>query len=261
MKNNLIRIALIILNNNGLIALIRKTIRFIKIKFFYKLIFLIKIILFPLSFFLIKYKKFRDMPQILDFCYSLNGLLIRPMQIRKEINDLLNILEKESLENILEIGTANGGTLFLFSKISSKHSKIISIDLPNGEFGGGYKKWRMGLYNSFTSYDQSVYLLRRDSHSEETLGEVKKILENQKLDILLIDGDHSYEGVKTDFKMYGPLVKKNGYIIFHDIVPGPSDSVGGVPDFWQIIKNNYEFKEIVNDWNQNGYGIGLLKFN
>jgi predicted O-methyltransferase YrrM len=220
---------------------------------------LIKIILFPLSIIFIKYKKFRDINGLLDFCYSLKGLIITPMQIREEIDDLLNILIKETPKIILEIGTANGGTLFLLTKISDKNAKIISIDLPNGRFGGGYKKWRTGLYHSFSKYNQSIYLLRGDSHSRKSFEEVKKILENQKLDILFIDGDHSYEGVKSDFLMYSLLVNKNGFIIFHDIVPGPSDSVGGVPDFWQSIKNNYEYKEIVKDWNQGGYGVGLIK--
>jgi len=35
--------------------------------------------------------------------------------------------------------------------------------------------------------------------------------------------------------------------------------VGGVPEFWKEIKeNNSGYQEIVKDWNQGGYGIGLL---
>ena len=37
-----------------------------------------------------------------------------------------------------------------------------------------------------------------------------------KYDVLIIDGDHSYAGVKADFVNYAPLVKRSGYIIVDD---------------------------------------------
>ena len=58
--------------------------------------------------------------------------------------------------------------------------------------------------------------------------------------------------------MYSPLVRKGGIIAFHDIVPGPPENVGGVPEFWNDIKNKYEHLEIVKDPNQGGYGIGVI---
>lgn len=39
------------------------------------------------------------------------------------------------------------------------------------------------------------------------------------IDILFIDGDHSYKGVIDDYNLYHPKVRKNGLIIFHDIYP------------------------------------------
>ena len=58
--------------------------------------------------------------------------------------------------------------------------------------------------------------------------------------------------------MYSPLVKKGGIIAFHDIVPGPVKHVGGVPRFWREIRNKYNYIEIVRDWKQGGYGIGII---
>lgn len=37
-----------------------------------------------------------------------------------------------------------------------------------------------------------------------------------KIDFLFIDGDHSYEGVKTDFELYSKLLVDNGIIVIHD---------------------------------------------
>jgi hypothetical protein len=40
-----------------------------------------------------------------------------------------------------------------------------------------------------------------------------------KIDVLFIDGDHSYEGVKTDFDLYSKILSDNGIIIMHDTDP------------------------------------------
>lgn len=37
-----------------------------------------------------------------------------------------------------------------------------------------------------------------------------------KIDILFIDGDHTYEGVKKDFELYSTILSTNGIIIIHD---------------------------------------------
>lgn len=42
------------------------------------------------------------------------------------------------------------------------------------------------------------------------------VLQDIKIDILFIDGDHSYEGVKKDFELYSTIMSKNGIIIIHD---------------------------------------------
>lgn len=39
-----------------------------------------------------------------------------------------------------------------------------------------------------------------------------------KCDVLFIDGDHSYEGVKMDYIHWIDCVKKGGHILFHDAV-------------------------------------------
>ncbi len=96
-------------------------------------------------------------------------------------------------------------------------------------------------------------MIRANSHDKKTLGTVKEILNGEKVDFLFIDGDHSYEGVKTDFEMYSPLVKKGGIVAFHDIAPGPEENVGGVPRFWEKIKRNYNHREIIKRFDQGGW--------
>jgi predicted O-methyltransferase YrrM len=179
------------------------------------------------------------------------------MQIKEEFLELLKIFQKQNPKYILEIGTANGGSLFCFCKLAREDATIISIDLPGGKFGGGYPEWKIPIYKAFAKKNQKLYLLRNDSHSQETLEEVKKILNGNQLDFLFIDGDHSYEGVKKDFEMYSPLVRKGGIIGFHDIAPGGEKELG-VPVFWKEIKKHFDFDEFIYDINQKDHAIGIL---
>ena len=183
---------------------------------------------------------------------------IKPGQVREEITELLKILARRKPKFILEVETAGGGTLFSFARVSSPDALIISIDLPGGRFGGGYPEWRVPLYKSFAIHNQKISLIRENSHVFSTLKMVEKGLEGHKLDFLFIDGDHTYEGVKTDFEMYNSLVGKGGLIAFHDIVPGPSENVGGVPRFWSEIKPSFSYVELVKDWKHGGCGIGIV---
>jgi len=172
--------------------------------------------------------------------------------------ELLKILARYKPWTILEIGTAYGGTLFLFTRVASSDARIISIDLPGGQFGGGYPEWKIPLYESFALHNQRIYLIREDSHKSSTTRIIEKILDGESLDFLFIDGDHTYDGVKKDFEIYGRYVRKNGIIAFHDIVPGPSESVGGVPRFWNEIKHQFDYVELVKNWKQGGFGIGVI---
>jgi cephalosporin hydroxylase len=87
----------------------------------------------------------------------------------------------------------------------------------NREFS--YAERRADLYKLFARPDQRLDVLRLDSHEPQTIARISELLEGMPLDLLFIDGDHTYEGVCRDFQMYGPLVANGGMIAFHDIVP------------------------------------------
>jgi len=190
---------------------------------------------------------------------TFNSTFISPIQIREEIKNLLLILDKAKPKVILEIGTAGGGTLFLFSNIAHEEAILISVDLYQAIE-------KRILFRYIGKEKQKIFLIQGDSHSIETLRKIEGILRDDKVDFLFIDGDHSYEGVKKDFEMYSPLVRKGGIIAFHDIIPDyytkygikTSSWAGEVYKFWDEVKEKYEHLEIVKDKNQDGFGIGII---
>lgn len=199
-----------------------------------------------------------SLDQAVDFVFNGAFGLIRPLQVKMEIRELMKYVETRKPKVIVEIGTASGGTLFLFSRLASPEALIISIDLPGGGFGGGYFKCRVPLYRSFARAKQSISLLRADSHHQTTLAVVREILQNKKIDLLFIDGDHSYEGVRRDFEMFVPLVRPAGLIALHDVSVHRHDPSCRVSEFWNEIKGRYKFVEIIDKSDQCWAGIGLL---
>lgn len=198
----------------------------------------------------------RGVPELVKFV--IGDHFFPAFQVGSELVALGEILAREQPEVALEIGTARGGTLFFLTRLANPSATIVSVDLPAGEFGGGYGPGRQWFYQRFAKRDQNLHLLQGNSHNSEMLARVRTAIGDRPLDYLFIDGDHRYEGVRSDFEMYGPLVRKGGLIAFHDIVNGPTENVGGVPRFWRDIKAHYRYSELVEDPGQVGWGIGVL---
>jgi cephalosporin hydroxylase len=243
-----------ILREEGVIVFTKKAARYLLYLFFdYIIGNLFK------SLIIKKFKSFintiNDFYDAIDYAFSFRflGISIKPLQVKYEITRLLEIVSQLKPKVVLEIGTAGGGTLFLFTRVADPEAKIISVDLPSG-----YPKWKMHLYKSFSRMNQKIYLIRGNSHDPQTFEKVKIIIGDEWVDFLFIDGDHSYEGVKKDFEMYSKLVRKGGIVAFHDIVLYPPSAKIEVSRFWNEIKHHYKYEEIVKDWNQNWGGIGIL---
>jgi predicted O-methyltransferase YrrM len=202
----------------------------------------------------------KTVEQAFDLAISFKyfGVSIGPFQIRDEITQLLQIVKRMKPRVVLEIGTAKGGTLFMFTRVANSDATLVSIDLPRRPFGEGYPAWIESFIRSFGEGDQSIHLIRADSHASSTLLQVQELLGEKRVDFLFIDGDHSFEGVKKDFEMYSPLVRPGGVVAFHDVCPGPPENVGGVPGFWHEVIKEHKCLSMVKDVNQGGYGIGLL---
>lgn len=232
---------------NGILLLKETLLRIIKLLKMIKLTIIIK-----------RVRENCKVEELVEFALSPNNNILNLQQFKPEIVRLLETMRGLQPKIILEIGTLNGGTLFLFSRVVSNDALLISLDLPKIIFGKFQIDWRVFLIKRFSLPHQKLKFIRANSHKISTLNHVKRFLRGQKLDFLFIDADHSYEGVKKDFEMYSPLVKDGGLIAFHDIVSQP-ELFNNVHKFWEQIKNQYNFDEFIADRNQITGGIGILK--
>ncbi len=136
---------------------------------------------------------------------------------------------------IVEIGAYKGkSTCFISEAIKTKKNiEFYSIDTFNSE-GLSVNPENRSTYKEYLintlPYRKEISTLKGYSYN------IIDLLKNKKVDLLWIDGDHSYEGVKQDIKDWLPLVPNGGFVIFHDYRKWPTYGVKEVVD--ENIKDN-----------------------
>jgi predicted O-methyltransferase YrrM len=201
-----------------------------------------------------------DPGQLLDVLFSPRMQFVWPLQSRWELDRLVEMVGQLRPARVAEIGTANGGTLFIWPHLATDDARIASIDLPGGAFGGGYPTWKAPMYRSFALPGQEIQLIRADSHADSTRTLLERWLDGQRLDFLFIDGDHSYEGVKQDFEMYAPLVRPGGLVALHDVAVHPPKMQCHVDQLWKELRARYaETYEFIEPPDRGRYGIGVVR--
>ncbi len=182
-------------------------------------------------------------------------------QKRSEFVQLVELVGTERPTAVLEIGTMSGGTLRAWCECAADDAAIVSVDLPNGRWGGGYPAEDADRLRSYARGDQEVHLIRGDSHDFAVKREAEY---HRPFDFLFIDGDHTYEGVKQDFEDYSPLVCKGGLIALHDILHHPQVPECDVDRFWAEIRDDYETLEFTVDGEEREWGpwggIGVVRW-
>jgi len=112
------------------------------------------------------------------------------------------------------------------------------------------------------TYDETVYdNLRRYQDGEYAsfsrlfrmqFSEGVEHFEDGSVDVLHIDGLHTYDAVKNDFETWLPKLSKKGVVLFHDTIVKIMGF--GVWKFWEEIKEKYDSLEF-----KHSFGLGILK--
>lgn len=175
------------------------------------------------------------------------GLFI--WQYPNQFSKYLCLLNAQNVSSYIEIGCRWGGTFVLtneYLKRFNNVTKSVAVDIIDTPV------------LNYCILNNETQFIKLNSQSQEFAGYMK----NNKFDLIFIDGDHSYEAVKSDYE----ICKNSGKIyVFHDIV---NSVCPGVVQFWNELKVNesetydfYEFTEQYEDvWNdtyQTFLGIGV----
>jgi len=197
----------------------------------------------------------RSLEETVDWAMNFGGngyYRIKTLQKRSEILALARAVEALQPKIILEIGTASGGTLMIWSRIAS--DRVISCDLQNMDA-------QAELFTALTPPGSScrITLLSGDSHATEFKQRVARELDGAKADFIFIDGDHTVAGVTADYRDYREFVRPGGILAFHDIVESQPLPTNQVYHLWKELRQSEDTEEFVDDPAQCGFGIGIIR--
>lgn len=113
-----------------------------------------------------------------------------------ELREFLKLVRSLRPRTVVEIGTARGGMLYCLSQLAERDALLVSIDLPGAPNCGGQTEVEREVFASFGPRTQRFRFLPSDSHDEATKRSLEELLAGTPIDLLFVDGDHSYQGVK-----------------------------------------------------------------
>lgn len=147
---------------------------------------------------------------------------------------------------IVEIGAEFGMSASLFCNFAHPTVDIFSIDLFPGD-----------LLQAHLNNLQQAGLEGRSHQIRGDSGELGLYWKEGDIDLLFIDGDHTYEGVKRDIRAWTPHVAVGGLVIFHDCACATNLNPHEL---------HYEVSRAIDDWNANdgtwleGRSVDTMRF-
>ena len=165
---------------------------------------------------------------------NVGGLLI--WQYPNQFAKYLSVIRRLNIHSYIEIGCRWGGTFILTVEYLQRFGLLtrgpaVAVDIIESPV----------LEYTREHSDAGVFAMA-DSHSAG----FAEWVQDKHFDLVFIDGDHSYEGVKADFEV---MEKHGSVFVFHDIT---NVVVPGVARFWMELKamrgGRFEFVEILDQY-------------
>ena len=136
---------------------------------------------------------------------------------------LEHLIKANGCTSMVEIGVRRGGTTFHLLDLIADLT-IYGIDTDISQF-----------YNQKVQEKYGQRLIAIQGYSEI----VADLIPNESVDIIFIDGNHSYEYVYKDIVKYSPKLRPNGILTGHDIdYPGVNKAVKELVKNFDVGPNN-----------------------
>ena len=151
---------------------------------------------------------------------------------------------------IVELGSHMGLSalaMALALKKLGEGGKLYAIDCWEGDIQAG--EYSEAVYQTFLKRVEQLKL-------ESTVVPLKMFFDEARdkiatpIDLLHIDGLHTWDAVKHDWDTFGPLVRPGGLILFHDV----NTIYDGVRKFWDGLATKLESHTVPYS-----HGLGIVR--
>lgn len=173
------------------------------------------------------------------------------VQNREELEHVFNLLQ--SCESYLEVGTAEGNSLFVLAQALGGNSdykivpRIAYVDYGEKHTQGP----RDEIIRALKDAHINIFAILGNSHHMQSIREANCFSPIDYVDAVLIDAGHTYEDVIADAAAYGWMAKK--CIIFHDV------QLPEVCRAYDWYRKQMPEKESYRVVNSETFGYGIIK--
>ncbi len=167
---------------------------------------------------------------------------------------LFSLMEAMKPRRYVELGTHAGQSFFTACqhyKSEGNYGEAVAIDLWEGDHQAGF--YDEGVFKNFR-YLLNTHFPACGRYIRSLFSDAVAAFEDSSIDLLHIDGLHTYDAVRLDYETWRPKVTDCGVILFHDTTEYHMDF--GVWQFFQEIRG-----EAAASFNfQHSHGLGVMAF-
>jgi len=160
------------------------------------------------------------------------------------------LIELQQPRVFVELGTHWGvsyGACCQAVVATGSNTRCYAVDTWAGDADAGFYGQEVyeNLKTHHQQYESFSKLLRM------TFDDALREIPDQTVDLLHIDGLHSYEAVKRDYETWRPKVSERGLVLFHDTMV--KERGFGVHKLWAELSRDFPHFNFAH-----GYGLGVL---
>ena len=125
---------------------------------------------------------------------------------------MFGLIRQMKARKVIEIGRYKGGSTLLIAQAMNGEGELWSIDI-------GEKELRLHSAESPRPFDEQLLdVCKRFSLRVNIIvADSREVdIDTGDVDLVFIDGDHAYEGVRSDFERFGKRVRVGGAVLFDD---------------------------------------------
>ena len=154
-------------------------------------------------------------------------------------------------KRLVELGTASGDSYCAFCQavdVNGLETECAAIDTWTGDPHSG--ELQIEIFDDLRAHHDPLYG-RFSRLIRSTFDEAQEGFADGSIDLLHIDGYHTYEVVKHDFQSWLPKMSDRGVVLLHDVAVREGDF--GVWRLWEEIEHLYPSFAFPH-----GFGLGVV---